>query len=68
MNSTNDHRDLRLIVTGGGTGGHTYPALTAVNALRKRLEATGNSLEVLWVGAAGSLEKRVATTNGIAFE
>ncbi|MEU2947882.1 UDP-N-acetylglucosamine--N-acetylmuramyl-(pentapeptide) pyrophosphoryl-undecaprenol N-acetylglucosamine transferase [Nocardiopsis alba] len=70
MNSTNDRppRDLRLIVTGGGTGGHTYPALTAVNALRERLETTGNSLEVLWVGAAGSLEKRVATANGIAFE
>ncbi len=70
MNSTNDRspRDLRLIVTGGGTGGHTYPALTAVNALRSRLESTGNALEVLWVGAADSLEQRVATSNGIAFE
>ncbi|WP_017587087.1 UDP-N-acetylglucosamine--N-acetylmuramyl-(pentapeptide) pyrophosphoryl-undecaprenol N-acetylglucosamine transferase [Nocardiopsis ganjiahuensis] len=70
MNSTNDRspRDLRLIVTGGGTGGHTYPALTAVNALRSRLESTGNTLEVLWVGAANSLEQRVATDNGIAFE
>ncbi|WP_431869213.1 UDP-N-acetylglucosamine--N-acetylmuramyl-(pentapeptide) pyrophosphoryl-undecaprenol N-acetylglucosamine transferase [Nocardiopsis eucommiae] len=70
MNSTHDRspRNLRLIVTGGGTGGHTYPALTAVNALRARLELTGHSLEVLWVGAADSLEQRVATTNGIAFE
>ncbi|QVJ00512.1 UDP-N-acetylglucosamine--N-acetylmuramyl-(pentapeptide) pyrophosphoryl-undecaprenol N-acetylglucosamine transferase [Nocardiopsis eucommiae] len=70
MNSTHDRspRNLRLIVTGGGTGGHTYPALTAVNALRARLESTGHSLEVLWVGAADSLEQRVATTNGIAFE
>lgn len=70
MNSTHDRspRNLRLIVTGGGTGGHTYPALTAVNALRARLESTGNSLEVLWVGAADSLEQRVATSNGIAFE
>ncbi|MFE9245959.1 glycosyltransferase [Nocardiopsis sp. NPDC006938] len=70
MNSTQDRspRDLRLIVTGGGTGGHTYPALTAVNALRARLAATGHSLEVLWVGAADSLEQRVATSNGIAFQ
>lgn len=70
MNSTHDRspRDLRLIVTGGGTGGHTYPALTAVNALRARLESTGHSLEVLWVGAGDSLEQRVATSNGIAFE
>ncbi|GAB3703079.1 UDP-N-acetylglucosamine--N-acetylmuramyl-(pentapeptide) pyrophosphoryl-undecaprenol N-acetylglucosamine transferase [Nocardiopsis oceani] len=69
MNTTDDRspRDLRLIVTGGGTGGHTYPALTAVNALRARLESTGNTLEVLWVGAESSLEERVATANDIDF-
>ncbi|WP_017601758.1 UDP-N-acetylglucosamine--N-acetylmuramyl-(pentapeptide) pyrophosphoryl-undecaprenol N-acetylglucosamine transferase, partial [Nocardiopsis lucentensis] len=61
-------QELRLIVTGGGTGGHTYPALTAVNTLRERLEAEGGSLNVLWVGAADSLEARVAAANGIAFE
>ncbi|WP_184583153.1 UDP-N-acetylglucosamine--N-acetylmuramyl-(pentapeptide) pyrophosphoryl-undecaprenol N-acetylglucosamine transferase [Lipingzhangella halophila] len=58
---------MRLIVTGGGTGGHTYPALTAVNALRSRLEAQGRGLEVLWVGAEDSLEGRVATANDIPF-
>ena len=60
-------RDLRLIVTGGGTGGHTYPALTAVRALRARLAATGRTLDVLWVGTAGSLESRVAAGEGIRF-
>jgi UDP-N-acetylglucosamine--N-acetylmuramyl-(pentapeptide) pyrophosphoryl-undecaprenol N-acetylglucosamine transferase len=60
-------RALRLIVTGGGTGGHTYPALTAVRTLRARLAASGRSLEVLWVGAADSLESRVAVEEGIAF-
>ncbi|WP_156002392.1 glycosyltransferase [Streptomonospora sp. PA3] len=59
---------MRLIVTGGGTGGHTYPALTAVNALRERLEGDGRWLRVLWVGAQDSLEKRVATSNGIPFQ
>ncbi|MGH3374614.1 MAG: UDP-N-acetylglucosamine--N-acetylmuramyl-(pentapeptide) pyrophosphoryl-undecaprenol N-acetylglucosamine transferase [Actinoallomurus sp.] len=60
-------RDLRLIVTGGGTGGHTYPALTAVRALRARLAATGRTLDVLWVGTANSLESRVAAGEGIRF-
>jgi UDP-N-acetylglucosamine--N-acetylmuramyl-(pentapeptide) pyrophosphoryl-undecaprenol N-acetylglucosamine transferase len=60
-------RDLRLIVTGGGTGGHTYPALTTVRALRARLEAAGHTLGVLWVGTADSLESRVAAQNGIDF-
>ncbi|MFE9413994.1 glycosyltransferase [Streptomyces sp. NPDC006704] len=60
-------RAFRLIVTGGGTGGHTYPALTAVRALRARLAATGQTLEVLWVGQADSLESRVAAAENISF-
>ncbi|MET7520565.1 UDP-N-acetylglucosamine--N-acetylmuramyl-(pentapeptide) pyrophosphoryl-undecaprenol N-acetylglucosamine transferase [Streptomyces sp. NPDC005480] len=58
---------FRLVVTGGGTGGHTYPALTAVRMLQARLAAEGRSLETLWVGKADSLEERVAAGEGIAF-
>ncbi|WNI19715.1 UDP-N-acetylglucosamine--N-acetylmuramyl-(pentapeptide) pyrophosphoryl-undecaprenol N-acetylglucosamine transferase [Actinacidiphila sp. ITFR-21] len=58
---------MRLIVTGGGTGGHTYPALTAVRTLRARLAGAGRALEVLWVGTADSLESRVAAGEGIRF-
>lgn len=60
-------RPLRVIVTGGGTGGHTYPAVSAVRALRARAAAAGAALDVLWVGAAGSLESRVAADEGIEF-
>ncbi|MFE0104476.1 glycosyltransferase [Streptomyces sp. NPDC059009] len=60
-------RPFRLIVTGGGTGGHTYPALTAVRTLKSRLAAEGRALEVLWVGKADSLEERVAVGEGIEF-
>lgn len=60
-------RPFRLVVSGGGTGGHTYPALTAVRALQARLAAAGGSLEVLWIGSANSLESRVAGTEGIPF-
>ncbi|MFF3976958.1 glycosyltransferase [Streptomyces sp. NPDC001828] len=60
-------RGFRLIVTGGGTGGHTYPALTAVRALKARLAAAGRTLDVLWVGQEESLESRVAAAEGIAF-
>ncbi|WP_405588049.1 UDP-N-acetylglucosamine--N-acetylmuramyl-(pentapeptide) pyrophosphoryl-undecaprenol N-acetylglucosamine transferase [Streptomyces sp. NBC_01190] len=60
-------RPLRLIVTGGGTGGHTYPALTAVRTLQARLAAAGQALDVLWVGTADSLESRVAAAEGIRF-
>ncbi|BAJ30006.1 MULTISPECIES: UDP-N-acetylglucosamine--N-acetylmuramyl-(pentapeptide) pyrophosphoryl-undecaprenol N-acetylglucosamine transferase [Kitasatospora] len=59
---------LRLVVTGGGTGGHTYPALTAVRALQERLAAERRTVEVLWVGTAAGLEARVAPAEGIRFE
>ncbi|WP_413100971.1 UDP-N-acetylglucosamine--N-acetylmuramyl-(pentapeptide) pyrophosphoryl-undecaprenol N-acetylglucosamine transferase [Streptomyces sp. Inha503] len=59
---------FRLIVTGGGTGGHTYPALTAVRALQARLAAEGRALDVLWIGTPDGLEARVAPAEGIAFK
>lgn len=58
---------FRLIVTGGGTGGHTYPALTAIRTLQNRLAAEGRALEVLWIGTTDGLEARVAPAEGIAF-
>jgi UDP-N-acetylglucosamine--N-acetylmuramyl-(pentapeptide) pyrophosphoryl-undecaprenol N-acetylglucosamine transferase len=60
-------RTFRLIVTGGGTGGHTYPALTAIRTLRARLAAGGGALDVLWIGTEDGLEARVAPAEGIAF-
>ncbi len=61
-------RPLRLIVTGGGTGGHTYPAITTIRAVRELLSGAGVALDVLYVGSAGGLEARVAGQEGIAFE
>jgi UDP-N-acetylglucosamine--N-acetylmuramyl-(pentapeptide) pyrophosphoryl-undecaprenol N-acetylglucosamine transferase len=61
------NRAFRLIVTGGGSGGHTYPALATVRALRPRLAAGGRDLVVTWAGTAGSLEERVAHSELIPF-
>ncbi|REK89219.1 UDP-N-acetylglucosamine--N-acetylmuramyl-(pentapeptide) pyrophosphoryl-undecaprenol N-acetylglucosamine transferase [Streptomyces inhibens] len=61
-------RTFRLIVTGGGTGGHTYPALTAVRTLQARLAADGRALDVLWIGTPDGLEARVAPAEGIPFK
>ncbi|PLW66593.1 UDP-N-acetylglucosamine--N-acetylmuramyl-(pentapeptide) pyrophosphoryl-undecaprenol N-acetylglucosamine transferase [Streptomyces sp. SCUT-3] len=60
-------QDFRLIVTGGGTGGHTYPALTAIRTLQARLAADGRTLDVLWIGTEEGLEARVAPAEGIPF-
>jgi UDP-N-acetylglucosamine--N-acetylmuramyl-(pentapeptide) pyrophosphoryl-undecaprenol N-acetylglucosamine transferase len=40
---------LRLIATGGGTGGHTYPAITTIRVARELLADAGVGLDVLYV-------------------
>lgn len=42
----------RIIISGGGTGGHIFPALSIANAL-KRLD---KEVEILFVGAEGKME------------
>ncbi len=43
----------RIILSGGGTGGHIYPAVAVAEALRRRL---GDEAELLFVGAEGRME------------
>ncbi len=61
-------RPVRLIATGGGTGGHTYPAITTIRATRELLTGAGVGLDVLYVGSAGGLEARVAEQEQLAFQ
>jgi len=50
----------RLLITGGGTGGHVYPALSV-------LEAFDPLPELLWVGKQGGMEKTILKRSGIAY-
>jgi UDP-N-acetylglucosamine--N-acetylmuramyl-(pentapeptide) pyrophosphoryl-undecaprenol N-acetylglucosamine transferase len=42
----------RIIISGGGTGGHIFPAISVANALRRLEPGT----EILFVGALGRME------------
>jgi len=42
----------KIIISGGGTGGHIFPAIAIANALKKLDPAT----EILFVGATGRME------------
>lgn len=44
-------RKPRILISGGGTGGHIFPALSIANALKRRLDA-----EILFVGAENRME------------
>ena len=54
---------MKIMITGGGTGGHTSPAVAIVQELRKR----DPHLLIQWVGRAGSIEERVAKAQNIPF-
>ena len=43
---------LRVIISGGGTGGHIFPAISIANALREICP----DVEILFVGAEGRME------------
>jgi cysteine synthase len=45
----NQQKHKRIIISGGGTGGHIFPAISIANALRKIDPET----EILFVGAEG---------------
>ena len=47
-----EYRKLRVIISGGGTGGHIFPALSIANKLREINPET----EILFVGAEGRME------------
>ncbi len=55
---------MRLMICGGGTGGHIYPALSVATAL----SAMTPDLEVLWVGTHGQTEERLVPQAGIRLE
>ena len=57
-------RNIRVIISGGGTGGHLFPAIAIANAL-KRIEP---GAEILFVGATGRMEMQKVPEAGYAIE
>ncbi|MCC7353242.1 MAG: UDP-N-acetylglucosamine--N-acetylmuramyl-(pentapeptide) pyrophosphoryl-undecaprenol N-acetylglucosamine transferase [Anaerolineae bacterium] len=65
---------MRLLVSGGGTGGHVYPAIVVIESLRRlagepspRGVSGDGGLEALFVGCVGGLEEGLAQRAGLPF-
>ena len=56
-----DARRMRIVIAGGGTGGHTSAGLAVAAALVQR------GVEVHWIGSRRGLEARRAPEAGLAF-
>ena len=54
----------RVIIAGGGTGGHIFPAIAIANAMRKE-EA---DIEILFIGAKGKMEMEKVPQAGYKIE
>lgn len=54
---------MRVILTGGGTGGHIYPAL----AIAQGLLARDAGIKILYVGIRDGMEARLVPEAGLAF-
>lgn len=54
---------MRVILSGGGTGGHIYPALAVAQGLKQRIPG----VEILYVGTADGLESSIVPKTGLRF-
>jgi len=54
---------MRIIIAGGGTGGHVIPALAIAQQLKKQFDA-----EVLFIGTARGIETRLVPQAGFPLE
>ena len=58
---------MRVLLTGGGTGGHVYPALSVLQALRAMTASAATPLDLLWVGSEGGMEAGLVARAGVPF-
>ncbi len=57
-------RSLKVLISGGGTGGHIFPAIAIANAVKAREPST----EFLFVGAEGRMEMEKVPAAGFRIE
>jgi UDP-N-acetylglucosamine--N-acetylmuramyl-(pentapeptide) pyrophosphoryl-undecaprenol N-acetylglucosamine transferase len=63
-NKNTENRKPSFILSGGGTGGHFYPALAIANKLKQHFPEAS----ILFVGALGKIEMEKAPLAGYAIE
>lgn len=55
---------MKVLITGGGTGGHIYPAIS----IAKELEKQNNNIDILYIGTEKGLESELVPKSGINFK
>lgn len=60
-----EQKPIKVIISGGGTGGHIFPAIAIANALRRKL---GDRVDILFIGAVGRMEMERVPEAGYPIE
>ena len=58
---------MKLVITGGGTGGHVSPAVAVIARLRERSTEEGWPLDLLYIGSVAGVERRAAEELGVSY-
>lgn len=56
-----------MLLTGGGTGGHVYPALAVARALESAPAESDGPPEIIYVGTANGMEAEIVRKAGLPF-
>ncbi len=59
---------MKILCTGGGTGGHIYPALSILEKVKGTCKAQSQALELLWIGRRQALTQDLVTQAGIPYQ
>jgi UDP-N-acetylglucosamine--N-acetylmuramyl-(pentapeptide) pyrophosphoryl-undecaprenol N-acetylglucosamine transferase len=51
---------MKILFSGGGTGGHVFPALAVIESIKDKNE-------IFYIGVEGSIEHKICKENGIEF-
>jgi UDP-N-acetylglucosamine--N-acetylmuramyl-(pentapeptide) pyrophosphoryl-undecaprenol N-acetylglucosamine transferase len=63
ISQTSKHKPIRILIAGGGTGGHVLPAIAVIEEIRQR----GIPHELLWVGGKTGVERQIAANHNVPF-
>ena len=65
---TNSQAQLRILVTGGGSGGHVTPALATIEAIKTLADRDGTWRPAfLYIGSHSGIERQMAQAAGLPF-
>jgi UDP-N-acetylglucosamine--N-acetylmuramyl-(pentapeptide) pyrophosphoryl-undecaprenol N-acetylglucosamine transferase len=59
-----NNKKIKIIISGGGTGGHIFPAIAIAETLKKKV----SDIDILFVGAKGKMEMEKVAAAGYHIE